>query len=148
MKKLQLLTALLLMLVLAACGGGGDEGGSETAAPQNYNLTWEFTNEFSFSPDSVGVPAGSTVTVDLDNTGASVAHSWILVEGGVLTDSATPEEIEAAAVSDRANSGEVAGGDTAQMVFKAPDAPGDYEFVCAVAGHLVGGMRGDFTVTE
>lgn len=147
MKKIILLLSLLLTFALAACGGG-DDGGSSTSAPQTFTLDWEFTNEFSFDPSSVGVPAGSTVTVNLDNSGASVAHSWILVEAGAVADSATPEEIEAAAINDRANSGEVAAGESKSFTFKAPEEPGKYEFVCSVAGHLVGGMRGDFTVSE
>lgn len=145
MQRLSLSIIILLSFILVACGG---EIESESAAPQSYNLSWEFTNEFSYSPDNVGVPAGSTITVDLDNSAASVAHSWVLVKAGLLEDSATPEEIELAAVSDRANSGEVTGGEKKQFVFKAPSETGEYEYICSVAGHLAGGMRGSFSVTE
>lgn len=148
MKKTILLLSLLLTFALAACGGGGDDGGSSSAEPQSFNLAWEFTNEFSYDPEKVGVPAGSTVTVDLDNSGASVAHSWVLVKAGAITDSATPEEIDAAAITERANSGEIVAGEKKQITFRAPAEAGDYEFICSVAGHLVGGMRGEFAVTQ
>lgn len=139
MKKLVALSSLLLIFLLAACGGG------EPEPPQRLTVDYKFTNEFIFSPDTITATAGQPVTVNLDNTGASLSHSWILVPAGLGT-AATPEEIDAQAI-DRANSGEIVGGDSGSVSFVAP-AAGEYEFVCTIPGHLVGGMVGKMTVTE
>ena len=37
-------------------------------------------------------------------------------------------------------------GDTVQMTFTAPKAPGRYDFVCSFPGPFAGGMRGVLVV--
>lgn len=140
MKKLLTLAALTLMLVLAACGG------SEPEAPSAVAFDYAMTTEFVFDPANITVQTGTPVSINLDNTASTLSHSWVLVKKGAVPDDATLEEIESQAIA-RANSGEVAAGDTFSINFPAPE-PGAYEFVCSVAGHLAGGMKGNFVVTE
>ena len=144
MKKLIALPFILALLVLAACGGGG--GGSESAAPAPATLNWDFNSEFIYEPSTVAVKAGQSVTVNIDNSGSGVSHSWILVSSD-LSDNATPEEIEAASLSPMSNSGEIAAGDETSFSFVAPEA-GTYKYVCSIAGHLAGGMVGNLVVSE
>ena len=143
MKKIIALPFILALLVLAACGGGGE---TESAAPQPTTLDWTFSSEFDFAPETAAVKAGSSVTVNLDNSGSGMSHSWILVPSD-LSENATPEEIEAASISPMSNSGEVAAGDKTSFTFVAP-AAGQYQYVCSIAGHLVGGMAGNLIVSE
>jgi nitrite reductase (NO-forming) len=46
-----------------------------------------------------------------------------------------------------AHSGVLPAGDSNTFTFTAP-AAGTYQIVCTVPGHALGGMVGDFTVTE
>lgn len=39
------------------------------------------------------------------------------------------------------------GGETVEVTFTAPEAAGDYEFVCSFPGHYYGGMKGILTVS-
>lgn len=143
MKKLIALPFILALLVLAACGGGG---GSGSAAPAPATLDWDFTSEFVYEPSTVAVKSGQSVTVNIDNSGSGVSHSWILVPSD-LSENATPEEIEAASLSAMSNSGEIAAGDETSFSFVAP-AAGQYKYVCSIAGHLAGGMVGNLIVSE
>lgn len=140
MKKLAPLVVLTLMLLLAACGG------SEPEAPVAQSFDYSFTAEFVYDPANISVKTGTPLTINLDNSASTVSHSWVLVKKGAVPDSATLEEIESQAIA-RTNSGEVAAGDSYTLNFPAPEA-GAYEFVCSIAGHLAGGMKGNFTVTE
>lgn len=40
------------------------------------------------------------------------------------------------------------GGETVDVTFTVPQAPGDYEYVCSFPGHFYGGMKGVLTVKE
>lgn len=141
MKKLPLIIlTMLLALLVAACGGGEPEG------PQTQVITYSFSGEFVFDPATLTAKSGDNMRITLDNSNSSLEHSWILVPSGIDV-AASPEEIEAQAVSADTNSGIIAVGDSKTINFTAPD-PGAYEFVCTVAGHLAGGMVGKLTVTE
>ena len=140
MKKLATLAALTLLMILAACGS------SEPETPAAQAFDYAMTAEFVYDPANISVKTGTPLTINLDNSASTVAHSWVLVKKGSVPDSANLEEIESQAIA-RANSGEVAAGDNFSINFPAPE-PGAYEFVCSVAGHLAGGMKGNFTVTE
>ena len=45
-----------------------------------------------------------------------------------------------------ADTGMGGAGDTVQVTFTAPKAPGRYDFVCSFPGHFAGGMRGVLVV--
>jgi azurin len=42
----------------------------------------------------------------------------------------------------------LSGGESDTIEFTAPDAPGNYEFVCTFPGHFMAGMKGTLTVKE
>lgn len=44
------------------------------------------------------------------------------------------------------NTGLVAGGESAEITFTAPDQSGDYEYLCSFPGHFSAGMRGTLSV--
>jgi uncharacterized cupredoxin-like copper-binding protein len=133
MKRLMMfVTIVALALLLVACGGGDDE-------PEAASLTFEGNDSLQFSPATASVPAGSEVTVTLNNTGA-LEHSWTLV--GNDADVATVTDADAI---NSASTGTVAGGASDTLTFTAP-AAGTYTYVCTVPGHAAGGMVGTLTV--
>ena len=143
MKKTLLLLLLpLTALVLAACGGGGEAASeSDSSGPVLVRETVLAEDSFVFDPDAMTVPTGANVTISLENEG-TLEHSWVLVDGDL-----DPLEVTDADAINGASSGNVAGGDSARFSFEA-QAPGDYQYVCTIAGHAEGGMVGTFTVTE
>jgi uncharacterized cupredoxin-like copper-binding protein len=132
MKRLMMfVTILALALLLVACGGDDE---AETAS-----LTFEGNDSLQFNPATASVPAGSEVTVNLNNTGA-LEHSWTLVANDA--DVATATEADAI---NSASTGTVAGGASDTLTFTAP-AAGTYKYICTVPGHAAGGMVGTLTV--
>lgn len=78
-----------------------------------------------FDPARIGIAAGTTTNLVLDNTG-QVFHD--------LSIPALDVHLEAAA------------GESTATALRAP-AAGTYEFLCTVPGHASGGMRGELVVT-
>ncbi len=136
MKRLVLLATLIfVVLTVAACGGG-----EESSAPEPVAFTVKGFDEFRYDPKDITVPAGTQVTITLENAGV-LEHSWILVSSD--KDPAVVGEADALG---GAFSGKIAGGQSHSFSFSAPP-PGTYQIVCEVPGHAVGGMVGTFTVT-
>lgn len=137
MKRLVLLaTLIIVVLAVAACGGGGEE----SSAPEPMTFNVKGYDEFRYDPKDIAVPAGTQVTITLENVGV-LEHSWILVSSD--KDPALVSEADALG---GAFSGKIAGGQNYTFSFSAPP-PGTYQIVCEVPGHAVGGMVGTFTVT-
>ena len=133
MKRLTLIVIVgLVAVLLAACGGG------EASSPEPTSVTVQGYDEFRFEPEDVSAEAGGEVTLTLENEGA-LEHSWVLVPENVDAVEATQEDAIAGA-----NTGNIAGGESATITFTAPPA-GTYTIVCTVPGHAAGGMVGTFT---
>lgn len=132
MKKFTLvaLLAMVFVLALSACSGGG--GGKTTI---NTNMT-----DFKFDPAEWTVPAGQEVTLNIKNEGA-VEHDWVLMAKPV-TPPASDDNPDVIFMAD------VEAGSNVSVTFTAPAAPGEYQVVCAVPGHLESGMAGKLIVTE
>ena len=113
--------------------------------------------------DVVNLSAGPGETLKVVLTNASVlpkevmGHNWVLLKAG--TD---PIAFAAAAVSEPANGyiparmkdkivaviGLLGPNETGEVTFKAPDAPGEYPFVCTFPGHGQIGMKGVLVVKK
>jgi plastocyanin len=122
--------ALLAVFLLSACGPGKVEKSVEM-------------NEFKFTPDTLEVPAGAEVTLDLSNTGA-LEHNYIIMVRG--KDATVPFDTD-----DENNvfwKTELDRGQSATVTFTAPEEPGEYEVVCSTPGHLEQGMKASLIVTE
>jgi uncharacterized cupredoxin-like copper-binding protein len=127
--RLAIGAAVVLSLALAACG------------PKKASISATMT-EFEYNPQSWTVPAGAEVTLSLTNAG-SVQHEWLLLDAGVtVTPPFDEEAVKASILVDQ----DVDPGASATVVFTAPSAPGAYEVVCGVAGHLEAGMTGKLIV--
>ncbi len=133
MKKYHVLivVGLVLAFILSACGGSAGSG-------NNIKITMI---DFAFQPNSLSVPANKSVTLTLVNNG-STDHDWTLVSKTVTPpygDKDKPNVIAEKLVP---------AGQTATLVFTSPATPGDYQFLCTVAGHLESGMTGTLHVTQ
>src|SRR5207247_4786281 len=113
--------ALATVALLTACGGAG---GSQPAGSIAVKMT-----EFSYSPDTISVPAGK-VTFWLVNSG-SVAHDLIIRDSN----------------NNRVAASElISAGDS--LAFTVDNlAGGQYTFFCDQPGPEQSGMKGKLTVT-
>ena len=120
------LGALLLVSVFSVFGGCGGGSKSTPAAPASGpgDQIDMSAKAFSFSPSTVTVKAGRSVTLVLKAT--DIAHDFTVDE----------PKIHIAA----------SGGDTARGRIDVA-TPGTYTFYCSVAGHRAAGMVGKLVVT-
>src|SRR3977135_3296016 len=83
------------------------------------------STEFKFSPATVWVAAGRTVTLVLDNSGAETEHGLFVPGLGFRL---------------QAKAGEIARNSTVFV------KPGEYKFICDLPGHQEAGMNGTLIV--
>jgi uncharacterized cupredoxin-like copper-binding protein len=157
LKRLLLVLSILIVSgsILSACGGGDEasEGGTEGGTAMTGGdtggaaaITVKTSDGFKFDPADVSANAGQEVDLTLDNTGQTLEHTWVLLKADVTKD-------QAITVQDQGDEDKklqefrVQPGATNDVSFTAPEEPGTYIVVCAVAGHAAGGMVGSFTVT-
>ena len=130
-------------------------------AAQAKTVEIEGMNSLKFSKENITVKPGEEVTIKLTNKTdlpeSAMAHNWLLLAADA--DAQAVDEAAAQAkdndyvpkdMSDQilAHTGLVAGGETDEVTFTAPEEPGDYEYICTFPGHLAAGMKGTLTVEE
>jgi uncharacterized cupredoxin-like copper-binding protein len=123
--------AVVGALLLSACGG---DDGAEPSTDLEAVAT-----EYAFDPDSWTVPEGEAVTLELANEGAE-EHEWVIIEQGTTLESSTDFEEQLVVWEVEAGPGE-----TVSETFTAPST-GTYQVICALPGHLEGGMEGTLEV--
>jgi len=132
MKNRLFIGPLSLSLLLAACFRNG--------ASTNIDLT---ISDFHFTPDTITVPAGQEITLNVNNEGF-ISHQFAIFRLGT----SPGEKFDA---SDKENiywMFEVLPGRTGKAVFTAPAEPGEYYFACGIFGHLEAGMIGKLIVVK
>ena len=130
MKKILFAVVLGLSLALSACG----------PAKPSTTITVSLT-DFQFQPANFTIPAGKEITLNATNTGA-VAHNFVIMKlgttaGELFDDNDLPNVYWEVQVDP---------GGKANVTFRAPSEPGDYQLVCRTPGHLAAGMTGTITV--
>jgi nitrite reductase (NO-forming) len=125
-----------LALTLAGCGGGGGDNkaattGTETTPTTAAETTSVKLHEYQFSPSTVVVSRGDTITVE---NGGQIVHNLTVEQG---PDPKTKSKKLAGTPT-------FAPGKTEKL--KVDLAPGKYAMVCTIAGHRELGMTGTFTV--
>lgn len=142
--RLGVLALAAAALLLTACGGGddddaggngGDDGGS---AGGSTELLIDAT-DFAFDPDFYEVPTGETISVSLSNLGA-VEHNWVIVTAGNEITSSVDVDESLFYFELNAQAGESIG-----TTFTAP-APGTYQVICSISGHIEAGMVAELEV--
>jgi uncharacterized cupredoxin-like copper-binding protein len=117
---------VLLSLLLAACSGG--------SSPTNVTVT---LTDFAFTPNTITVPTGKEITVNLINKG--VPHDFTIVSTPV---SGTYDPTKTKIIFQLP----VDGVSNATGKFVAP-APGTYQIICTKPGHFEEGMTASLVVT-
>ena len=132
------LLVLTIAFLIAGCGQSGQtaptpmEPASMPSGGEMAGLALSAT-EFAYTPTELTVQAGSPVVINFTNSG-TIDHS-LAIE---LPEDAGGEAMLASAVK---------AGESADLAFTAPMAPGEYEFYCPVDGHKDQGMVGKLIVT-
>jgi uncharacterized cupredoxin-like copper-binding protein len=129
------LLVLVLPLVLAACGSSGSAA-DDASTTISLNM-----QDFQFEPSRITVPGGKEITLHLSNTGAMEHNLTLMVK---------PAEAPFDG-PDTANiyfQKSLKSGESATVTFTAPAAPGEYQLVCSVPGHIEAGMVGTMVVVQ
>jgi plastocyanin len=102
-------------LAVAACSSGGSSSSSSGSAGGNTGGSHSITiKNFAFSPGTLTVTAGTTVTVTNDD---QVAHTLTGKTGGFAT-------------------GDIAAGQS--KTFAVPKSPGTYSYFCSIHQYMSG----------
>jgi uncharacterized cupredoxin-like copper-binding protein len=125
--RIEITVLLLGAMTLAACSGG--QGAPPKPAASAQNVTVKSTDQMRFEPATLTVRANSPVSLTLDNSGAALAHDFVV-------DSVGGQKVEVKAPPN--------GKGTVQFT---PTAAGTYQFYCAEPCHKEAGMVGTLTVS-
>jgi len=122
-------------LALAACGGGDDDSGGGGEPATSVSIEAE---DFAYGPDSWTIVADAEVTVTVDNVGLN-EHDWVVLKAG--TDISDETEFSQDLVETELKG--VQSGESDSTTINLP--AGDYQVICAIAGHFDAGMEGTLT---
>jgi azurin len=118
-------------------------------------------DDMKYSVTSITAKPGEQIKIRLSPKGAmpkiAMSHNFVLLKAG--TDAAA---FVNAGISSRptdfiapdkkalvlANTPLAGNGETVEVTFKAPAAPGSYPYVCTFPGHFAGGMKGTLLVKK
>ena len=139
---------VLVTVAVAACGS--DPG--RPAAGRVIEITM---SEFTFSPRSITVRPGETVTLKFTNVGA-LEHEFMAGRVPVPSRGYTEDWLKRAvpALANHTHPGEEHVGEGIRVsadwgnrvTLVVPEEKGTYEFGCFIAGHYEAGMKGSIAV--
>lgn len=117
------------------------------------------TDDMKFSVTTIQAKPGEQIRVRLTSKSAmpkiAMSHNFVLLDKGAspvkfVTAGATARETDFIAPDLKkqviAATALAGGGETVEVTFKVPAAPGEYVFLCTFPGHFQAGMRGTLTV--
>jgi uncharacterized cupredoxin-like copper-binding protein len=143
--------SVALLLVAAAAVGCGSQPGTSTAS----RIVEVKMNEFTFSPRTITVRPGETVTLKFTNVGA-LEHEFMAGRAPVPGRGYTEDWLKRAvpALANHTHPGEEHLGEGIRVsadwgnrvTLVVPEEKGTYEFGCFIAGHYEAGMRGSIVV--
>jgi azurin len=160
MRRLPILLLTAMALTVAACGGDQAAPGTTGAATNGDAREVVITpvgNEMRFQQTEFSVRAGERIRLVMRNTATSPAmqHNVVIVDSrdsinrvgqAALTAGAArqyvPDDPAVLAFTPMA-----APGQTTEVVFTAPEQPGDYPYICTFPGHYTM-MQGTMRVTR
>jgi azurin len=117
------------------------------------------TEDMKYSVTNIAAKPGEQLLVRLVSKGAmpkiAMAHNFVLLKKGVAQTDFINASVNARATdyipADKkadviAFTGLAGAGETVEVTFKVPTAPGDYPYLCTFPGHAQAGMQGKLTV--
>jgi len=149
----------------AAAGAKPAAAGAKPAAPAAAAAggvrTIELTanDQMKFDKAALTAKPGEKIKVVLKNVGTmpkmAMAHNFVLLKAGADAQKFANDSMMAAATdyipaADKdvvvAHTKTLGPGESAEVTFDVPKAPGVYPFLCSFAGHYSAGMKGTLTV--
>jgi azurin len=152
---------LITALAAVATSGCGQKASTAAAAapsgPREVEITAGDTMKYSVT--SIEARPGEEIKVILTNNGTQpvevMGHNWVLLKMGsdvAAFDAAALNSKATGYIPDALKDEIIAHIDllgprkSGEVTFKAPDAPGDYPFLCTFPAHYQTGMKGFLTV--
>ena len=130
-----------------------------SADPAPRTIAIKATDDMKFSVTEIVAKRGEKLRIVLSSRGTmpkiAMAHNVVVLAKGTDTDAfanasamaAKSGYIAPALTSKVLAATKLAGnGETVEVVFDAPTAPGRYDYICSFPGHYLGGMRGVLVV--
>ena len=113
-------------------------------------------NRNAYTQSTINVSTGSKVRIMFINSAHSKAHNWVMGKESILMDDLVQSGHDAGSSSEYlpddsltyAATPLVAPNDRVTIEFDAPQASGEYVFLCTVPGHSESGMHGTVIVSE
>ncbi|TDR52078.1 putative cupredoxin-like copper-binding protein [Halomonas ventosae] len=162
-KTLLIITLGLIATPTFAAGKHGGSHGSESEADIDRTIRFE-AGDMWFDPEGLDIVSGETIRFEIANTG-NLEHEF------VIGDTSAQEEHRKMMLEMAGSHGEsgvhgghgghdghdmaegglgssmpavtIAPGETAELVWTAPENAGDLEYACNIPGHYEAGMYGD-----
>jgi azurin len=120
----------------------------------------EGNDAMKFSVTEIQAKPGEQIKVVLKGVGAmpkmAMAHNFVLLKAGANATTFANESMMAGPAANYIAAARkadvlaattlVGAGETAEITFKAPAAPGTYTFLCSFPGHFAAGMKGTLVV--
>lgn len=154
----QIPSIVRILIVVAVTGGILGIGQSTSATPdpgKTITLTPD-GNQMKFAETEIRVQPGQEITVVFENTATSSAMQHNVVFLNTADDSAIKRVGQAATSADNYVPDDPAvitatdiakPGETTEVTFTVPEAPGEYAYVCTYPGHYVQ-MQGTMVVAK
>lgn len=150
----------LLSLLCIAAGLLATGASTSAAAAEPRVVTITVNEQMKFDVTTITAAPGEEIKVVLKNSGTmpklAMGHNWVLLKKGTDANAFTTAAVSAGAATEYipadqkaailANTKLIGGGESAEVVFKAPADKGDYTFVCSFPSHFALGMKGTLTV--
>lgn len=113
-------------------------------------------NRNAYTQSTINVSTGSKVRIMFINSARSKSHNWVMGKESILMDDLLQSSLEAGSSSEflpddslvYAATHLVAPNDRMAIEFDAPQASGEYVFLCTVPGHFESGMYGTVIVSK
>ena len=113
-------------------------------------------NRNAYSKPTINVSAGSEVRITFVNSARLKAHNWVMGRKSVLMDDLAQSGHDSGSLREflpdeslvHAATSLVAPRDRVTIEFDAPQASGEYVFLCTVPGHSESGMHGTVIVSK
>jgi len=144
---------VILSLIFALGAMPGLRADPAPAAPLEITITANDAMKYNLT--KVEAHPGQKITVHFKNAGTLpkevMGHNWILLKLGVPLEAyaqvaglAKSEGFEPKAYADKtiASVPLLGGGQSADVTFTCPTAPGNYDYLCSFPGHAQLGMKG------
>ena len=113
-------------------------------------------NRNAYTQSTINVSTGSKVRIMFINSARSKVHNWVMGKESILMDDLVQSGLDAGSSREflpddsliYAATPLVAPKDRVTIEFDAPQASGEYVFLCTVPGHSESGMHGTVIVSE